>query len=734
MQRSKLVWRSMQWLAAVGAGLSLASPSCGGEPHSPATATASPAALLINTTANQIGRLTSAGTGAMRVYTQYDALGRATATQYVMDQTSYVFKNVFGYPQTALGLCTSNACGPLGAPGRVKVSSTFPDGERLDYTFDLGDAPQGTTTTPCADATKHTDAACTTPGPAATIVSSIVRNVRGQAVQIALGNGTEQDTCYNDGAPCAGATQPSTDLRLNRMRSRVTSTGALLRDVTYGFDPNGNITAIGDALTPALSATYQYDSVDQLTAMTSNGTTLSYGYDPAGNLTTKEGATQSYGGTGRGPHALATAGGLTYDYDLDGNMTTRSDGLTIAWNAENMPVLIAGGAATTTTQRVYHGSSLWKKVQGATTTYYLPALRIEGSGAVSEKYFGSYAERASDGTLKYYHPDHLGSSTLVTDAAGAIVHRAAHLPYGGDRTGIAFSPSYTESFTPKYQFNAQEKQLDGTGLYDYGARLYNPATGRWLSADSSDADGPNRYAYTGNNPIAFGDRNGHDRLYDPLGNLISVWNLQTDNIAVQFPDGRYVLPVLETVERVEDLMRANPGHEAAGVDGYKAGTTTPVATFALGPAYQPGDNKVGVDPHDANQALDHNVAPNDRVYSEYHGHPWSTPEYTVIPGPSTFPGGDLSTSIQYSAMHELKGILDTSGGTVYLWKQGETAATHTLSFETFMKILSSPPPIADTVNLNALAPLISFTPVVPVLDEPEIGCEEGTGKGGDCEM
>jgi len=157
----------------------------------------------------------------------------------------------------------------------------------------------------------------------------------------------------------------------------------------------------------------------------------------------------------------------------------------------------------TTTTKSFVGEAMWKKVQGATTTLYLPSMRIEGAGLVRKSY-GTFAERDTDGTLKFYHGDHLGSSTLVTNASGAVVHRQAYKPYGEDL--VAAAPG---NFTPKYQFNFKEKEADGTGFYDYGARLYNPATGRWLSADSSDVDGFNRYAYAKNNPLFYKDSTGH---------------------------------------------------------------------------------------------------------------------------------------------------------------------------------------------------------------------------------
>src|SRR5262249_27321427 len=193
-----------------------------------------------------------------------------------------------------------------------------------------------------------------------------------------------------------------------------------------------------------------------------------------------------------------------------------SDGLTMQWNAENMPVKVSGGAATVATSKSFLGESLWKKVQGSTTTYYLPGLRIE-NGAV-RKFFGKFAERdpndascsasTSSGCLKFYQNDHLGSAVLVTNAAGTVVERGSYKPYGENRT------TSVSTFTPTYQFTFKEKEKDGTGFYDFGARMYDPVIGRFLSADSITADGPNRYEYVHNNPLGYTDPTGHERCSD----------------------------------------------------------------------------------------------------------------------------------------------------------------------------------------------------------------------------
>ncbi len=59
------------------------------------------------------------------------------------------------------------------------------------------------------------------------------------------------------------------------------------------------------------------------------------------------------------------------------------------------------------------------------------------------------------------------------------------------------------------------QMLDGTGLYQMGARWYDPVIGRWISPDAvvPDLKNPqslNRYSYSFNNPIRYVDRDGHD--------------------------------------------------------------------------------------------------------------------------------------------------------------------------------------------------------------------------------
>jgi len=109
----------------------------------------------------------------------------------------------------------------------------------------------------------------------------------------------------------------------------------------------------------------------------------------------------------------------------------------------------------------------------------------------------------------FYHSDHLGSASFVTNAEGAVVQHLQYLPYGE----LFVSQRNTEEFDSRYKFTA--KELDNETSYTYfGARYYDSDLSVWLSVDAyaSKYPGISPYAYAANNPI---------RLIDPNGD--SLW-------------------------------------------------------------------------------------------------------------------------------------------------------------------------------------------------------------------
>jgi len=104
----------------------------------------------------------------------------------------------------------------------------------------------------------------------------------------------------------------------------------------------------------------------------------------------------------------------------------------------------------------------------------------------------------------FYHSDHLGSTSYITDAKANVAQFDAYLPYG---ELLVDEHSSTEEMP--YKFNGKEFDEE-TGLYYYGARYMNPRTSLWYGVDPLWFKSPyaSSYCYCMNNPILLSDPNG----------------------------------------------------------------------------------------------------------------------------------------------------------------------------------------------------------------------------------
>ena len=122
--------------------------------------------------------------------------------------------------------------------------------------------------------------------------------------------------------------------------------------------------------------------------------------------------------------------------------------------------------------------------------------------------------------LKYYfHSDHLGSSSLITDATGGIVQHLEYIPFG---EVFIDERAATSTWSTPYKFNAKELDEE-TGLYYYGARYYDPRSSVWISKDPLAEKYPNvgSYVYCVNNPVKFIDPDGNQYILHSQARIIA---------------------------------------------------------------------------------------------------------------------------------------------------------------------------------------------------------------------
>ena len=108
----------------------------------------------------------------------------------------------------------------------------------------------------------------------------------------------------------------------------------------------------------------------------------------------------------------------------------------------------------------------------------------------------------------FYHSDHLGSTSYITDEKANIIQYDAYLPYGE-----LLVDEHSSSEDLPYKFNG--KQFDEeTGLYYYGARYLNPVTSLWYGVDplAEKYISSGSYIYCESNPIIFIDPNGKKKV------------------------------------------------------------------------------------------------------------------------------------------------------------------------------------------------------------------------------
>ena len=145
-------------------------------------------------------------------------------------------------------------------------------------------------------------------------------------------------------------------------------------------------------------------------------------------------------------------------------------------------------------------------------------------------------------TFCYYDQDHLGNVRQVTmddgSKKGEVIQRMNYYPFGAE-----FCNNSTKSYVQNHKYNGKEfDNMHGLNTYDYGARQYNPVTGRWDRMDPlCEKYYPHSpFAYCGNNPVNLIDPNGKEWGIRKEGDQYVIYanvefhnnaNLSTEDVA-----------------------------------------------------------------------------------------------------------------------------------------------------------------------------------------------------------
>ena len=242
--------------------------------------------------------------------------------------------------------------------------------------------------------------------------------------------------------------------------------------------------------------------------------------------------------------------GLFKDGSGEGRGQTHRYRRTYTWNSRNQ--LVSSVDSNYSTSYVYgqDGQRSNKYTQGSETLYFnkMWTLHTDNGNSV---YGGQYAKNVYLGETRivtklaradqktaheemykqyYYHSDHLGSATMISDWEGKEYQRIEYTPYG--ETWVEKTNNSGSEFLP-YKFTGKEVDQE-TGLYYYGARYLDPKYSMWISTDpalgeyipemgkgnakdSGSLPGMggvynhinfHLYHYAGNNPVRFVDPDG----------------------------------------------------------------------------------------------------------------------------------------------------------------------------------------------------------------------------------
>lgn len=260
------------------------------------------------------------------------------------------------------------------------------------------------------------------------------------------------------------------------------------------------------------------------------------------------------------PYEYNTVGALAHDPDRD---------VTVSYSVLGTPAMMAYGNGNTT-EYIYDadGTKLKTTWKTRATNALYSMVAAEETGAEAKTVDGILSIQAggaeacvensreqvgpfifTDGKLEralfdggfcmlsgqhalyqYYVCDHLGSVRKVL-SGNMVIQRNGYYAYGGP-----YGDWNTNADVQPLKFLGKEwDHQHGLDLYDFGARLYDPAVGRWTTMDPlcEKYYSVSPYAYCHNNPVNRIDPDGRDDYYSVGGQFLFRDSKKTDRIIIR---------------------------------------------------------------------------------------------------------------------------------------------------------------------------------------------------------
>ena len=124
--------------------------------------------------------------------------------------------------------------------------------------------------------------------------------------------------------------------------------------------------------------------------------------------------------------------------------------------------------------------------------------------------YGFESDHTYEGDWFFFHTDHLGSTSYLTDTAGNVSQFVCYTPFGE-----AIVDEHLTSYENPFKFSGKELD-DITGLYDHGARSRNPISTLWYGVDILWEKHPeySPFIYCAGNPVKLIDPDGREVVAD----------------------------------------------------------------------------------------------------------------------------------------------------------------------------------------------------------------------------